>query len=121
MEEKFNCTLYLGLENGDLSALFEIPQSAKSKLRSWTPIHYASAFRSLTGITHCLRSLKSSEVLQNTENKTIRPCDLLPTPELSLFNLYTWGVGSDYQLGYAKDKQLHPKKIEMLTPRHPAQ
>jgi hypothetical protein len=50
-----------------------------------------------------------------------RPCDLLPLPELNLFNLYTFGVAPDFQLGYAKDKQGFPKKVDFHSLKHPAE
>ena len=103
-------SLFNRLEAQDFSA-FSSPPSGKSESRGWSSLHYACQSRLISGIISSL-SLRRPESLTDLGKDQNRACDLLPVPELSHFNLYSFGFASDYQLGYAKEKQLIPKKID---------
>lgn len=109
-----------GLESGDFS-VFSTIQACKSPLRTWTPLHYACQYRTLSGLITLLHQKSTIPSLTDLDNSNSRPCDLLPTPSLSHFNLYTYGKAPDYQLGYPKDKQTYPKKVDFHSPKTPTQ
>lgn len=119
MDEIFKGKKKKGLETGDISLLMSIKNNRKSKEREWNGFHYSCSYRSVEGIMSIMSNLRSSEPLLDTDPSGLRPCDLLPIPELNFFNLYSWGVGTDYQLGYPKDKQPYPKKIDLKPSNYP--
>jgi hypothetical protein len=112
--------LIIGLENSSLSCLLNVRTNARSSSRNWTGLHYACAFRSIPGIFSIL-SNKLSDSLTAQSPDCTRPCDLLPLPELSLCTLYSWGVGSDYQLGYPKDRQHVAKRVDLGSWHQPTE
>ena len=121
MEDYFSGTSKIGLESGDTSYLSSLKSPVQSRSRGWNVLHYACQLRRLSSIHSILSNPKPITYLSSPDLSERRPCDLLPSPELSFFSLYSWGVGSDYQLGYPKDKQLQPKKIDLRPSIHPAE
>ncbi|CAG9318293.1 unnamed protein product [Blepharisma stoltei] len=117
----FQCTCYAALESKNLEALNLFPEDLieKSPTRQWNILHYACQLRELQWIHYILqRSKKSHILLTGLDSSLNRPCDLLPINESpNLGQLYSWGAGPDYQLGYAKEKQINPKKLE-FSPSH---
>lgn len=105
------------LEAQDFS-VFSSPPCGKSESRGWSSLHYACQYRLISGIISSL-SQRKPEALTDLGKDQSRACDLLPVPELSHFNLYSFGFASDYQLGYAKEKQLIPKKIDFHSLKAP--
>ena len=121
MDSIFAGIFYKGLENGDTKLLSNIKSNEKNKARNWNGLHYACQYRNIPGIAAILKNLRGYDALLETDYFGQRPCDLLPLPEITFFNLYSWGVGADYQLGYPKDKQLFPKKIDIKPLNYPAE
>lgn len=114
MENLFKSKRKSDLESGDLTCLTCIKSLEKDPNRGWNVLHYACQLRNVSSIYSILSSKNPVSYLASTDKASRRPCDLLPVPELNFFNLYSWGVGSDYQLGYPKEKQLQAKKIELF-------
>mmetsp|Transcript_2118 Transcript_2118/g.3387 ORF Transcript_2118/g.3387 Transcript_2118/m.3387 type:complete len:605 (-) Transcript_2118:1357-3171(-) len=109
--------LLKSLETGDFSQVFDQKAATlKNPIRGWNALHYACQFRNLSAMLGILKKAPyPTDMLAAQDNSGQRPCDLLPLSEGNFGSLFSWGVGPDFQLGYSKEKQNLPRKVEFTS------
>ena len=109
--------LLRSLETGDFSQVCDQKAGTlKNPIRGWNALHYACQFRNLPAMLGILKKTNyPAGMLAAQDNSGQRPCDLLPLSEGNFGSLFSWGVGPDFQLGYSKEKQNLPRKVEFTS------